>query len=49
MPRKRAEAHVIQPLTDLQRKAAALLADGASDDRVATELGVPVVWVQQQQ
>lgn len=46
MPRKRPEPQAIQPLTDLQRKAAALLADGASDDRVAAELGVPVAWVQ---
>lgn len=38
-------AQVVQPLTPLQRQAAALLADGAADDRVAAELGVPLAWV----
>ena len=49
MPRKsqtQPEAEVLAPLTDLQRQAAALLADGASDERVAAELAVPLPWVQ---
>lgn len=46
MPREQPEPQAIQPLSDLQRKATALLADGASDGRVAAELGVPVAWVQ---
>ena len=33
-------------LTDIQRRAAGLLADGATDERVAVELGVPLPWVQ---
>lgn len=49
MPRKTAapaEAQPLQPLTALQRQAAALLADGATDERVAAELSVPLAWVQ---
>ena len=47
MPRRKpAEAQAIQPLTELQVKAAALLADGCTYERVAAELGVPLDWVQ---
>jgi hypothetical protein len=47
MPRKPQPEHqVLAPLTDLQRQAAALLADGATDERVAAELAVPLAWVQ---
>jgi hypothetical protein len=47
MPRKaQPEAQALAPLTALQRQAAALLADGATDERVAAELGVPLDWVQ---
>ena len=43
MPRK---SEVLEPLTVLQQQAATLLADGASDERVAAELAVPLAWVQ---
>ena len=43
MPRK---SEVLEPLTVLQQQAATLLADGASDERVAAELAVPLEWVQ---
>lgn len=47
MPRRKpAETQAIQPLTELQVKAAALLADGCSYERVAAELSVPLDWVQ---
>jgi len=47
MPRRKAvEPQAIQPLTELQLKAAALLADGSTSERVAAELGVPLDWVQ---
>lgn len=47
MPRKpQPEQRALAPLTDLQRQAAALLADGAPDERVAAELAVPLAWVQ---
>jgi hypothetical protein len=47
MPRKaQPEPQALVPLTELQRQAAALLADGATDERVAAELGVPLGWVQ---
>ncbi len=47
MPRKaQPEAQALAPLTALQRQAAALLADGATDERVAAELGAPLDWVQ---
>ena len=47
MPRRKAvEPQAIQPLTELQVKAAALLADGCTNERVAAELGVPLDWVQ---
>lgn len=42
-----AKDQIIQPLTPLQRKAAGLLADGCSDERVATELSVPLEWVEE--
>lgn len=46
MPRRKpAETQVIQPLTDLQIKAASLLADGCTYERVAAELAVPLDWV----
>ena len=48
MPRRKtAKPQTIQPLTALQRKAAALLADGCSDERVAAELSVPLEWVEE--
>jgi len=48
MPRRTpAKPQAIQPLTSLQRKAAALLADGCSDERVAAELSVPLEWVEE--
>lgn len=47
MPRRKpAEAQAIQPLTALQRQAAALLADGCSNERVAAELSAPLDWVE---
>ena len=47
MPRRKTtETQAIQPLTELQVKAAALLADGCTYDRVAAELAVPLEWVQ---
>ena len=44
--RKATEPQAIQPLTELQVKAASLLADGCTNERVAAELGVPLDWVQ---
>ena len=44
--RKATEPQAIQPLTELQVKAASLLADGCTYERVAAELGVPLDWVQ---
>jgi hypothetical protein len=41
------EPQALAPLSELQRKAAALLADGATDERVAAELAVPLPWVQE--
>ena len=46
MPRKAQPQQALVPLTELQQKAAALMADGATDERVATELEVPLAWVQ---
>jgi len=47
MPRKapRPEAQSLRALTPLQHEAVALLADGASDERVAAALRVPIDWV----
>jgi transposase-like protein len=48
MPRRpTAKAQPLQPLTPLQKQAAALLADGCSDERVAAELAVPLDWVEE--
>ena len=44
--RKETEPQAIQPLTELQVKAASLLADGCTNERVAADLGVPLDWVQ---
>ena len=43
---KAREPQAIQPLIELQVKAAALLADGCTNERVAAELGVPLDWMQ---
>lgn len=47
MPKK-PNPTTVQPfrgLTSLQQAAVALLADGASDEKVAAALGVPLAWV----
>jgi hypothetical protein len=48
MPKKsqQPEQRALLPLTDLQQQAAALLADGATDEKVAEQLAVPLGWVQ---